>query len=83
MNTGVHVFFSVMISSEYMPDSGTPGSYGSFIPSFLRNLHTVSHNGCYQIIFPPTVQEGSLFSIPSPVFIVCGFLMVAILTGVR
>ena len=26
-----------------------------------------------QFIFPPTVQEGSLFSTPSPAFIVCRF----------
>ena len=25
----------------------------------------------YQFTFPPTVQEGSLFSTPSPAFIVC------------
>ena len=30
--------FSIMLSSEYMPSSGTAaGSYGSFISNFLRN----------------------------------------------
>ena len=31
----------------------------------------------------PTVLEGSLFSTPSPAFIVCRLLMMTILTGVR
>ena len=34
MNIGVHVSFSSMLFSGYMPSSGIPGSYGSFIPSF-------------------------------------------------
>ena len=37
MNIGVHVSFSIEVSSEYMPSSGVAGSYGSFIPSFLRD----------------------------------------------
>ena len=42
MNNGVHVSFSILVSSGYMPSSGIAGSYGSFIPSFLRNLHICS-----------------------------------------
>ena len=34
MNIGVHVSFSVLVSSGYMPMSGIIGSYGSFIPIF-------------------------------------------------
>ena len=36
MNIGVHVSFSVLVSSGYMPRSGIAGSYGDFIPSFLK-----------------------------------------------
>ena len=41
--------FSVLVSSGYIPSSGIPGSYGSFVPSFLRNLHTVFHSDCISL----------------------------------
>ena len=36
VNIGVHVSFSIMVFSGYLPVSGDAGSYGNFIPSFLR-----------------------------------------------
>ena len=34
INIGVHVSFSILVSSEYMPRSGIAGPCGGFIPSF-------------------------------------------------
>ena len=34
VNNGIHVSFSILVSSGYMPRSGTTGSYVGFIPSF-------------------------------------------------
>ena len=34
MSIGVHVSFSILVSSRYMSSSGIAGSYGGFIPSF-------------------------------------------------
>ena len=36
-----------------------------------------------QFIIPPTVYNGTLFSIFLKTFPACGFMMIAILTGVR
>ena len=38
-----------MVISEHMPSSAITGSYGSFILSFLRYLHTVLHSGCISL----------------------------------
>ena len=39
MNNGIHVSFSVLVSSGYMSRSGIAGSYGGSTPSFLRKWY--------------------------------------------
>ena len=34
MKNGIHVSFSVLVSSGFMPRSGVAGSNGGFIPTF-------------------------------------------------
>ena len=55
MNIVVHVSFSIMVSLGYMPSSGIVRPYGSFLPHFLRNLHT----GLHSVLFVTLLYDHS------------------------
>ena len=74
MNTRIHVSLSILVSAVCMPSSGIAGSYGSSVSSFLRNLHTVLLSGYTSLHSYQQCKRGSLFSTPSPAFIVCRLL---------
>ena len=73
MNTGVHVSFSVMVFSGYMPSSRIVGSYGSLLLVF-KGISILFSTVAVSIYILTNSARGFPFFTPSPAFTVCKFI---------
>ena len=83
MNIGVHVSFSILVSSVCMPSSGIAGSYGSSISSFLRNRHTLLHSGYTSLHSHQQCQRVPFSLQPLQHLLLVDFWIAAIMIKVR
>ena len=83
VNIGIYVSFSILVSSWYMPRSGIAGSYGGFIPSFLRTLHTIFNTGYISLNSHQQCKSVPFSSYPLQHLSFVDILIMAMLTGMR
>ena len=82
MNIGIHVSFSVLVSSGYMARSEIAGSYSGFIPSFL-GISIPSSIVAVSVYIPTSNTRMFPFLYTLSSVYCCRHLMMAILNGVR
>ena len=83
MTIGVHVSFSILVSSVCMPSSETAGSCGSFSAKFLRNLHTALQSGCTSVHPYQQCKRVSFSPHPLQHLLFVDFWIAAILIGLK
>ena len=81
MNNGIHVSLSILVSSGYMPRSGSAGSYAGFIPSFLKNCYAVFHCTCINLHFHQQCKSIPFYPHHLQYLLFVDFLMMTILTS--
>ena len=72
VNIGVHAHFWIIFPLDKCPEMRLLGHMVALFLVFKEPPHC-SPQWLHQFTFPPPVWEGSLFSTPSPTFIVCRF----------
>jgi len=83
MNSGIHVSFSILLSLGDMLRSGISGSYGDFVPSFFKNLHTIFHSGYINLLSHHQCKSVPFSTYLLQYLLFVDILMVAIVTSVR